>query len=571
MEAGMRRGVARSVVAVTLAVLAGLAQAAPGPAATVKAPPAAERKAAAVIAAPALRGHVKFLASDLLEGRLPGSRGGRLAEAYVATQLEALGLEPGAPDGGWLQPVPLVGVTSTPEGPLQLAAGERSLALAPGDDVMVLSGVQREQSGWRGAEVVFVGYGITAPEFGWDDFKDVEVKGKVLLVMNNDPEDDPALFAGKTRLYYGRWSYKYEEAARHGAAGVIIIHTTPSAAYPWQVVRTSWAGQKLSLPEDGGPTVEVRAWATEEASRRIAALGGHDLDQLRAAAQRRDFRPVPLGVSATLRLQNAITHTTGANVLARLPGRDPRRAGEAVIYTAHHDHLGTIPGAAPGADAIYNGAIDNATGVAALLEIARAFMALPQRPARSILFAAQTAEEQGLLGSEWLALHPPVPAGRLAAVINMDAMNVQGRTRDLVIIGRGKSSLDAEVEALAAWQGRRVRPELHPDFGSYYRSDQFSLARVGVPGAYVAAGTDYVGRPAGWGEAQGQAFTRAHYHQPSDEWRDEFDLSGMVEDARLLFHLGARIAEAPGLPTWRPGEEFEAARLRALEAVGAAR
>jgi Zn-dependent M28 family amino/carboxypeptidase len=534
------------------------------------APPVdATAQAAGVIAAPALRAHVKFLADDLLEGRLPGSRGDRLARAYVAARFEALGLEPAAPGGGWFQEVPLVGLTSRVEGPMQFTAGDRRLSLAFGDEMMAAAGVQRERAAWSDAEVVFVGYGITAPEFGWDDFKGVDVKGKVLLVMNNDPESDPALFGGPTRLYYGRWTYKYEEAARRGAVGAIIIHTTHSAAYPWQVVRTSWAGEKFELPDEGRPTVEVCGWATEAGSRAIAALGGQDLDALRAAAERRDFRPVPLGVKVSVSLQVGISHTASANVVARLPGRDPRRAGQAVLYTAHHDHLGTIQGAAPGGDAIYNGAVDNATGVAALLEIARAYTALPARPARSILFAAVAAEEQGTLGSDFLARHPPVPAGRLAAVINMDAMNVFGRTRDLTVVGFGKSTLDADVRAVAAQQGRTVKPEGHPDRGAYYRSDHFPFAKVGVPGAYVGAGDDFLGRPAGWGEATREAWGRANYHQPSDEWRDEFDLSGMVEDAQLLFRLGIRVADAPGLPTWRPGDEFAPARAAALEAAGA--
>lgn len=544
-----------------------LALAALSPAGARAAQPPAGTDGAPVVEARALRAHVRFLASDLLEGRLPGTRGDRLAQAYVAARFEALGLEPAAPGGGWLQEVPLVGVTSTVKGPMRFTAGARSLSLAFGEEMMAASGVQRARSGWHDAEVVFAGYGITAPEFGWDDFKGVDVRGKVLLVMNNDPERDPALFAGKTRLYYGRWTYKYEEAARRGAAGVIIVHTTPSAAYPWQVVRTSWAGQRFELPADGRPTIEVQGWATEASSRAIAALGGHDLDALRAAAERRDFRPVPLGVRVSVDLENELARTASANVVARLPGRDPARVGEAVLFTAHHDHLGTIPGAAPGGDAIYNGAVDNATGVAALLEIARAFAERPERPARSILFAAVAAEEQGTLGSDFLARHPPVPAGRLAAVVNMDAMNVFGRTRDLTVVGFGKSSLDADVAAVAALQGRVVKPETHPDRGAYYRSDHFPFAKVGVPGAYVAAGDEFVGRPPGWGDAQREAWGRAHYHQPSDEWRDEYDLSGMAEDAQLLFLLGLRVAEARALPSWRPGDEFEAARREAVRAA----
>jgi Zn-dependent M28 family amino/carboxypeptidase len=561
----------RSSTALVVALLlggAGSSAAGPGPAVGGAGPASgAAATAAGTIGAPALRAHVKFLASDLLEGRLPGTRGDRLAQAYVAAQLEALGLEPGAPGGGWFQEVPLVGVTSTVQGPMRFTAGEKALSLAFGDEMMAAAGVQRDRAGWQDAEVVFVGYGITAPEFGWDDFKGVDVRGKVLLVMNSDPAGDPLHFAGATRLYYGRWTYKFEEAARRGAAGAIVIHTTPSAAYPWQVVRTSWAGQRFELPYDGGPSIEVQGWATETASRAIAALGGHSLDALRAAAERRDFRPVPLGVRVTVSLENVIARTASANVVGRLPGRDARRAGEAVLFTAHHDHLGTKAGAAPGEDAIFNGAVDNATGVASLLEIARAFATLPERPARSVLFAALAAEEQGTLGSEFLAHHSPVPPGRLAAVINMDAMNVFGRTSDVTVVGFGKSSLDADVAVVAGLQGRVVRPESHPDRGAYYRSDHFPFAKVGVPGAYLDAGDQFLGRPAGWGDAQQEAWVRAHYHQPSDEWRDEYDLSGMAEDTRLLFLLGLRVAGASALPAWRAGDEFEAARLEAVRAA----
>jgi len=554
----------RAVAASLALAVAAAATAAEAPA---TAPPAAEQAAARRIAAPALRAHVKFLAHDLLEGRFPGTRGGRLAEAYVAAQLEAAGLEPGAPDGGWFQEVPLVAVTSRPTGPMRFSAAGRALALADGDDMVASPWTIGPRSDWSDAEVVFVGYGIAAPEFAWDDFKGVDLRGKVLLVMNDDPDWDPALFAGKARLYYGRWTYKYEEAARRGAAGAIVIHTTPSAAYPWQVVRTSNGGTRLQLRPGGAPTLAIRAWATEEGSRRIASLGGHDLDALRASARRRDFRPVPLGVRVSLSLENDVAEVRAANVVGRLPGRHPALGGEAVLYTAHHDHLGVKRGAEPGPGTVFHGAVDNATGVAALIEIARAAAGLAERPPRTLYFAAVTGEEQNLLGSQWLASHPPVPVTRLAAVINMDAMNVLGRTRDLVLVGQGKSTLDADVAALAAWQGRSVKGEAHPEFGAYYRSDHFSFAKVGVPGAYVGAGDQFVGRPEGWAEAQRQAFVQQHYHQPSDVWRDGYDLSGMIEDARLLFHLGVRLAGADGLAAWRPGDEFEAVRRRALDAA----
>jgi Zn-dependent M28 family amino/carboxypeptidase len=532
-------------------------------------PTPAEAKASELVTPALLRAHVKFLASDLTEGRAPGTRGDLLSRTWIASELEALGLEPGAPGGGFFDAVPLVGVETKVTAAPVFGGGEGAFELKP-EEYVANVGLPKEAVKLSGAEIVFVGYGIVAPEFGWDDYAGADVKGKVVLVMNDDPSDDPKLFAGKTRLYYGRWTYKYEEAARHGAAGAIVIHTTPSAAYPWSVVQTSWAGPQYDLPDDPDPRVEVRMWTTEEATRRIVALGGRDLDALRNAASQRGFKAVPLGVRLSVGLQAKVSHIETANVMARLPGRDPGRAGEIVLVTAHHDHLGVKPGAAPGDDAIYNGAVDNATGVAALLGIARAAAALPQRPARSIVFAALAAEEQGTLGSEWLARHPPVPPGKIAAVLNMDALNVFGRTRDVTLVGLGKSSLDDLLVPLARWQGRVVKGDPFPDKGSFYRSDQFPLAKVGVPAAYVDGGVDYVGRPPGWGVEVSEDWTAKHYHQPSDEWSDAWDLTGMVDDARLVFFLAVKVAEARDMPRWRRGDEFEAARQRAVHSAGTA-
>jgi hypothetical protein len=386
-------------------------------------------------------------------------------------------------------------------------------------------------------------------------------------MMNNDPEDDPKLFAGKTRLWYGRWDYKFESAARVGAAGAIIIHTEPSAGYKWQVIQTSWTGEQFELPDEGGPRLQVRSWATEEASRRLARLGGQDLDALRAAAGKRDFRPVPLGVSVSFDLTVRVQRKQTGNVIGRLPGRDPLLGKQAVVYTSHHDHLGMKHEARPGEDAIYNGAMDNASGIAALLAIGRAMSALPRAPRRSVLFAAVAAEEQGLLGSKYLAAHLPLPAGQLAANINMDGVNIWGRTRDLTMVGLGKSNLDDYVRALAAMQGRVVVADQFPDKGFFYRSDQFSFAKIGVPAAYFDSGTDVIGKPADWGRQQQQAFEDAHYHQPSDELRDDWDFSGAVEDAQLFFYLGLKVANAERMPAWKPGDEFEAARKKALAAV----
>jgi Zn-dependent M28 family amino/carboxypeptidase len=528
---------------------------------------AAERTAARAIRANGLRAYVRFLAHDLLEGRGPGSRGDQLAEAYIASRLEGLGLEPGAPDGSWFQPFELVSVTTHAPKVLRAQRGSETAEFALLEDYAAESGVQTPEAKVEAAEVVFVGYGIVAPEYQWDDYKGVDLKGKVILMVNNDPEDDPKLFAGKTRLYYGRWDYKYEMAAKVGAAAAIIIHTTPSAGYPWQVVKTSFSGTRFTLPETGQPQVQATAWMTEEASKRLARLGGQDLDALRAAAQKRDFKPASLGVTISLTLENEVKKTQTANVIGRLKGSDPALSKQAVLYTAHHDHLGIKADAKPGEDAIYNGALDNATGVAALLSIAESMKALSPAPRRTVYFAAVAAEEQGLLGSKYLAAHPPVPAGRIAANINMDGLNIWAPTRELTMVGLGKSSLDAIIQALAALHGRKVVADQFPDRGYFYRSDQFSLAKVGVPAAYLEAGIDAIGKPEGWGKARHDEFEEKDYHQPSDELRDSWDLTGAVEDVKLLFYLGARVANAPAMPVWNPGDEFEAARKKAIAAA----
>jgi Zn-dependent M28 family amino/carboxypeptidase len=526
-----------------------------------------EKMAARAIREHRMRADIRFLASDLLEGRAPATRGDRLAQAYVASRLEAIGLEPGAPDGTWLQPFDLIAVdTQCPE-VVRATRGAESVDLRFHEDFIAYSGVTTEVARIDDAEIVFVGYGIVAPEYGWDDYKGTDLRGKVLLFMNNDPETDPGLFEGKRRLFYGRWDYKFEMAARQGAAGAVIIHTTPSAGYGWPVVQNSWTGEQFSLPAEGEPALQVKAWTTEAASRRIAGLGGHRLDTLRTKAEHRDFRPVPLGVRMSLRLENHVERRQSANVIGRLPGTDPDLAREAVLYTAHHDHFGLRPGPEGTPPEVYNGALDNASGLAMMLSLAETFAALPRSPRRTILFASVGAEEQGLLGSEFLARNPPVPPGRLAANINLDGMNVWGRTRDVSVVGLGKSTLDDWIRAIAEAQGRRVEGEAFPEKGSYYRSDHFSLARVGVPGAFLGAGTDVVGKPKGWGRAQQEAWEKAHYHQPSDDLTPEWDLSGAVEDAQLLFFLGVKVANAPTLPEWRPGDEFEPARKKALAAL----
>ena len=532
---------------------------------TLRLPPGAE-PAAKAIDRGALEAPLRFLADDLLEGRGPASRGDELARLYLATTLQLLGYQPGAPGGAWQQPFDLVGIKTEAPKTWRFNAGGQTVDLNGWDEFIASSGVQEATAALRDAELVFVGYGIQAPEYQWDDFKGMDLRGKVLVMMNNDPDWDPKLFEGTRRLYYGRWTYKYESAARQGAAGAIIIHTPPSAGYPWQVVQTSWSGEKFELPAAGEPRLQVRAWTTEEATRKLFQAAGKDLARLVEQARSRDFRPVPLGITTSLDLANRISRTKTANVVGILPGSDPGLKDEVVVYTAHHDHLGIGQPDKQG-DKIYNGAVDNASGCAQVLAIAKAYAALPQRPRRSIVIAFVASEEQNLLGSAYLAAHPPVPAGRIAANINYDGGNVHGRTSDLTEIGLGKSSLDAVVQAVAARQGRRLMGDQFPDRGFFYRSDQFSFAKIGVPAIHPEAGIEFIGKPAGWGKEQAEEYERHRYHQPSDEFDPKWTYDGMIEDAQLGFYTGLTVANTPQMPTWNPGDEFEAARKKALAAA----
>jgi Zn-dependent M28 family amino/carboxypeptidase len=528
-----------------------------------------EKQAAQAIDETTIRSHIKFLSDDLLEGRAPGTRGGQLGERYIASQFELLGLRPGAKAAegspSWYQTFDILGVTSNVPKTMTLKSGAKTLELKFWDDFIAFTGEQKPAVSVKDAEIVFVGYGIEAPEQKWDDYKGVDVAGKILLMMNNDPASDPKLFAGKTRLYYGRWTYKYEIAARKGAAGAIIIHTEPSAGYKFQVVQSSWTGEQFELPQSANaPAVKIKAWTTDEASKKIAQLGGKNLDDLRAKAERRDFKPVPLAVTLSLDMTNSIRSLKTANVVGVLPGRDPVLSKEYVVYSAHHDHLGV--GTPANGDSIYNGAVDNASGTAALLAIAKAFAQMPaeEQPRRSIMFAAVAAEESGLLGSQKFCADPPVPPGYMAANINIDGLNVFGRTKDLAIVGMGKSTMDQVVKEIAAWQGRVVQGDQFPDKGFFYRSDQFNFAKIGVPAMYCDAGTEVIGKPPGWGKEQIEKWESTKYHQPSDEYDDSWNLDGAVEDTQLFFLVGLKVANAEALPSWVPGDEFEAARKKAL-------
>ena len=524
--------------------------------------PAAEA-AANEITDPYMREIIAEISSDAYEGRGPGSRGDEKTRRYLAARMEELALLPGGEGGSWEQPFDLVGVNAMQPETMTFRGHGQEKTLAQWDDFIVGSGRQNPRVDVADAELVFVGYGMQAPEYDWDDFKDADLEGKVLLIMNNDPDWDPELFGGETRLWYGRWDYKYMMAGKVGAAGAIIIHTSPSAGYPFQVVQTSWTGVQYELPAGDEPRTQFNGWVTEDRARELVTMAGHDLDELRERAFNRDFEPVPLGITTSVAMDVEITRVQSANVLGLIPGSDPELRDEVVIYTAHHDHLGIGTPNEDG-DAIYNGAYDNASGVALVMGIARAFKALPEAPRRSVLIAMVGAEEQGLLGSLYYARNPTFPPGKIAANINYDGGNVWGHSHDVTYVGLGKTTIDHLVELIAAEQGRIIKPDQFPSKGSFYRSDQFSFARIGVPAAYLDPGTDFVDRPPGWGKEQVDHYTEVNYHQPSDEYDPGWNLDGMVTDAQLGFWVGLALANADEMPSWNEGDEFEAARLEAL-------
>jgi Zn-dependent M28 family amino/carboxypeptidase len=514
--------------------------------------------------------NIKVLASDEYEGRAPASRGEELTTAFLETQFKKLGLKPGNPDGNYFQKVPMVGITADPEAQLVFAQSgtENKRTLEYGKDFVAWTKrVQPEVS--LDADFVFVGYGVVAPEYQWDDYKGADVKGKVLVMLINDPpvpdpndlsKLDERVFRGKAMTYYGRWTYKYEIAAEKGAAGCLIIHETEPAGYPWEVLKGSNSGEQFDLvrADKGMSRSAVEGWITYEKAKALFAMTGKDLDALKKAAVERSFRPVPLGARASLTLKNTIRTIESKNVVARLEGRDPKLRNEVVIYTAHWDHLGIGP--AVNGDKIYHGATDNASGVAGLLEIARAFTRVQPAPRRSIIFLSVTAEEKGLLGSQYYAEHPLYPLNKTLAEINMDGLNVRGRTTDITVIGLGMSTLDGVVKAVASAQGRTVKPDAEPEKGFYYRSDHFNFAKQGVPALDPNPGIDFVGKPEGWGLAMRKKYTAEDYHKPSDQVKADWDLRGAIEDLRLLFEVGYRVANAGQYPAWSPGAEFKAKR-----------
>ncbi len=515
--------------------------------------------AASPITAAEIDGDLRFLSSDLLEGRGPGTRGGRLAEEYIASQLRSAGIQPGN-KGSYFQDVPTDVVTLEPSSLHAQASGKATASLRDPEDVVLWAGSALAESGAKG-DLVFVGYGVRAPEYRWDDFKGLDLKGKILLVLVNDPPAtaaEPELFGGKAMTYYGRWTYKFEEAERLGAAGMLIVHRTAEASYPWHTVVGSWSRDNRMLPRD--PSLPAprgfRGWITDSAATALLKQAGLDLAQLRQAADSRDFRPVDTGITLDVGFRSRVQHLKSENVIGLIPGDDPKLKDTYVVFSAHWDHLGIGPRV--NGDSIYNGASDNASGVAAVLAVARAAQA-GSRTRRSLLFAFVTCEECGLLGSEWLARHPPAPAESIVADLNMDGVDLLGRVRDLDVLGGNKSSLGLELGRLIAADGLRISPEAHPEAGSFYRSDHFSFAKAGIPAVSIGGGLDFVGRPAGWGKERSDEFTAHRYHQPSDEYDPGWDLSGAVQLSNIVLRFGRALASSATVPTWSKGAEFHRA------------
>jgi len=506
-----------------------------------------------------IRAHVKFLASDLLEGRGTGQRGGDLAAAYIANQFELYGLKPAGDNGTYMQKVPMVGVTTLPETTFSIVPQNgAAMDLKPLSDYVGFNETQQPESDID-ADIVYVGYGIEAPEYNWDDYKGVDVRGKVLLMLVNEPpSDDVRFFKGKALTYYGRWTYKYEEAARKGAVGAILIHKTDMASYPWEVVRNSNSGEKSFLKIEGSPKLTFASWTHLDVARRMAAASGKDMERLMGDAHSRDFHPVPLPLKLKAHIVSKIRPFESQNVIAILAGSDKKIKDQAVMYSAHYDHFGIRPEMQ--GDNIFNGANDNATGCAILLEVARAYSQATLGPRRSILFASVTAEEQGLLGSEYLGKHPPIPAGKISLDLNYDDVPPLGSPEEVEVSGSERTTFFPTVEALSKEFRLNIRPDSRPEAGHYYRSDHFSLARVGIPAFSINEGVKYKGHDSAWGMQQADEYTSKRYHQPSDEYRPEMDFTGDAVMARFGFAAGWQAASAAARVDWQKGDEFEAAR-----------
>jgi Zn-dependent M28 family amino/carboxypeptidase len=515
--------------------------------------------------------HIKVLASDEFEGRLPGTPGEDKSVAYISDQFKAMGLAPGNPDGSYVQNVPLVGITGKPT--MALTVNGKKIATEHGKDFVAATSHFVPQVKVENSDLVFVGYGVQAPEYGWDDYKGVDVKGKTIVMLINDPaipdpkdpgKLDDAMFKGRAMTYYGRWTYKYEIASQLGASAAIIIHETEPAAYPWEVVQNSWSGEQFSLAnaDKNMSRVPVQSWITLDKAKELFKASGQNFDTLKKAALSKDFKPVALAkAKVSFTIENTVREVQSHNVIARLEGSDDKLKNEYLIYTAHWDHFGRDPKLE--GDQIYNGAADNASGVAGLLEIAQAYSSLKTRPKRSLLFMAVTAEEQGLLGSKFYSENPLYPLNKTVATFNMDVLGTWGATRDTQVVGAGQNTLEDDYAAIVTKHGRIVIADAQPQKGSYFRSDQFNFAKQGVPSLYTKAGVDVIGKP-GYGESKREEYTAKDYHKVSDEVKPDWDLSGAALDVQLLFEVGDEVADSAAWPTWKAGSEFKAQRDQML-------
>jgi Zn-dependent M28 family amino/carboxypeptidase len=523
--------------------------------------------------ASAIMEHIKVLSSDEFQGRLPGTKGEDLAVNYIEEQFKKLGLKPGNTDGTYVQKVPMVGITPEATQTLTVQKGASKHPFTWSKDYVAFTKHVADTAALDNSDLIFVGYGVTAPEYNWDDFKGLDVKGKTIVVLVNDPQvPDPAdptkldqkTFNGNAMTYYGRWTYKYEEAARRGASGVFIVHETGPAGYPYSVVQ-GFLGERFDLvtPDKNMGRSNIEGWFSLDTTKAIFKMAGQDFDTLKKQAATRNFKPLALGVKASVAIKNKLRTVDSRNVLAKLEGSDPALKDEYVVYSSHWDHLGV--GEPVDGDNIYNGALDNASGVASLLEIARAFTQVKPQPKRSILFLMVTAEEQGLVGSQYYSVNPVYPLEKTLANINMDGINQWGRTRDVTVIGMGASDLDDYLRDAAAEQGRTLRPDPEPEKGFYYRSDHFNFAKQGVPALYTDSGVEFLGKPPEYGKQKRDEYTEKDYHAPSDEIKPDWDLSGAVEDSQLLMAVGYRVANAEKYPEWKPGNEFKAKREEMLK------
>lgn len=536
-----------------------------------------------VINADGVMSHIKVLSSDQYEGRGPGTPGEDLSIKYLADQFKAVGLAPGNTDSTYFQKVPLVGIATQQDAVMNVNASGKDMKLRFSEDFVARSVRVVEKTGFD-ADMVFVGYGVVAPEYDWDDYKGMDVRGKVLLMLVSDPavpdprnpaKLDEKMFKGRAMTYYGRWTYKYEIAAEKGAAGVFVIHewdnktNSGPAGYPWEVARGMMTGENFDLvaKDNNMSRVNVEGWITNTRTKEIFSAGGTSFEAMKKAATRKDFKPVDLKAHAKLDLSQKTRFINSNNVVGKLEGSDPKLKDEYVIYTAHWDHLGVgLPNAK--GDKIYNGALDNATGCAGMIEMARAFKALREPPRRSILFLSVTAEEKGLIGSKYYAENPIYPLEKTAANINMDGLNQWGPTRDFTVVGLGNSTLDDVLRKAAAEKRRVLKPDPEPEKGFYYRSDHFNFAKVGVPALDPNDGIDFIGKPAGWGQKKRDEYTEHDYHKPSDEIKPDWNLSGAAEDLRLLMTVGYRVANADKYPEWKPGTEFKAKRDEMMKNAG---